>query len=61
MNQDFEIENGKLIKYHGNDKEVMIPDGVTSIGDSAFLDCYNLNSVIIGNGVTSIEERTFDS
>ena len=34
---DFVIENGILIKYKGFEKDVTIPDGVTSIGDSAFL------------------------
>ena len=32
----------------------VIPDYVTSIANDAFLDCVNLTSVTIGNGVTSI-------
>jgi len=55
MNQDFEIKNGKLIKYHGNDKEVMIPDSVTSIGNYAFEDCSGLKSV----RMTGIGENAF--
>ena len=34
--RDAQIENGVLIKYKGNAKEVVIPSSVTSIGDSAF-------------------------
>lgn len=34
---EFEIENGVLKKYKGNSNSVIIPDGVTSIGDSAFV------------------------
>ena len=33
---------------------VVIPNSVTSIGDSAFQECTNLASITIGNGVTSI-------
>ena len=33
---EFEIENGKLIKYNGNGPEVVIPDGVTVIAEDAF-------------------------
>ena len=39
--------------------EIAIPDYVTSIGDSAFYNCYNLKYVTIGNGVTSIGNGAF--
>ncbi len=40
---DFVIdENGVLTKYKGNAKKVVVPEGVTSIGDSAFWACDNL-------------------
>ena len=32
----FEIENGKLIRYHGKDVVVHVPSSVTSIGSHAF-------------------------
>ena len=38
---------------------VIIPDGVTSIGDSAFIGCISLTSVTIGDGVTSIGNYAF--
>ncbi len=37
----------------------MIPDGVTSIGDSAFSDCSGLTSITIPDSVTSIGDRAF--
>ena len=40
-------------------KSVIIEDGVTSIGDSAFEGCKGLTSVTIGNGVTSIGYNAF--
>ena len=35
-NNDFEIENGVLVKYTGAGGDVVIPDGVTSIGHWGF-------------------------
>ena len=40
-------------------KKVVIEDGVTSIGNSAFCDCSNLTSITIPNSVTSIGEAVF--
>ena len=39
---------------------LVIPDGVSSIGDFTFRNCTSLNSVIIPNSVTSIGECAFD-
>jgi len=44
-NKDFIIENDVLIEYTGEGGEVVIPNGVTSIGDEAFADCNGLTSV----------------
>ena len=46
--------------YH-NMSSVTIPEGVTSIGASAFLNCTRLNSITIPKGVTSIGESAFHS
>jgi len=40
---------------------VIINSGVTTIGNSAFYDCYNLASVYIPNGVTKIGNNAFQS
>ena len=50
----FHMDNSTLVKYEGDDTDVVIPDGVTSIGDRAFSECTRLTSVIIPEGVTSI-------
>lgn len=45
-----------------NDKlvtDLTIPDGVTSIGDGAFIGCSYLSNVTIPEGVTTIGELTF--
>ncbi len=45
--------NGELVT------DLVIPDGVTSIGDDSFYSCSSLTSVTIGNGVTSIGYDAF--
>lgn len=57
----FKIENGVLEKYteESGVTEVVIPEGVTSIGESAFRKCRSLESITIPNGVTSIGEWAF--
>jgi hypothetical protein len=40
---------------------IVIPDSVTTISESAFGQCKKLKTVSIGVGVTTIEERAFQS
>jgi hypothetical protein len=54
MTENFEILDGVLIKYNGSDSDVVIPDGVTAIGDDAFSECHSIESVFIPSSVTSI-------
>ena len=56
---DFEIKDGCLIKYTGEDTEVVVPEGVTSIGVLAFSLRMNLVSVTLSEGVTSIGDGAF--
>lgn len=53
---DFEVENGVLKKYHGSAENVVIPQGITVIGNDAFYNCKSLKHVVIPAGVTSIGE-----
>lgn len=57
--EDFVIKNGILEKYTGDDKTVVIPDGVTAIGGTAFHECTSLTSVQIPDGVTEIDFYAF--
>lgn len=55
---DFKIKNNVLVEYRGNEKNVVIPFGITTIGEYAFVDS-EIESVIIPNSVTNIEECAF--
>jgi hypothetical protein len=56
---DFTIEDGVLTKYTGDGGDVVIPEGVTEIGDYAFYGCSGLISVEIPDGVTTIGDFAF--
>ena len=51
---DFVIENGVLKKYRGPGGDVVIPDGVTSIGNLAFIHCRGLKNIVIPQSVTEL-------
>ena len=56
---DFIIENGVLAKYIGIGGDVVIPDGITSIGPDAFYECSKLTCITIPNSLTSIGKYAF--
>ena len=59
MENPFLIENGVLLRYDGPGGNVVIPEGVISIGPRAFLSCVTLRSVTIPEGVTEISGDFF--
>ena len=59
LEANFTIVGNVLKKYKGVDENVVIPDGIKSIGEYAFNNNKNLKSVIIPNGVTSIGSKAF--
>lgn len=59
MDAGFKIENGILEKYEGSDPVVVIPDGVTEIGECAFKESKTLTDLVIPDSVTSIAKHAF--
>ena len=58
----FEIEDGCLISFDDEDedvKEIIIPDGVTYIGQYLFREYINLETVIMPDSVVSIGSGAF--
>ncbi len=59
--EDFEIINGILVKYKGAGGDVVIPNSVTVIGESAFSSCHSLTGVSIPDSVISIGDYEFSN
>ena len=58
-NSEFTVSNGVLKRYCGTDTEVVIPEGITEIGNSAFRENATVTSVYIPDGVTKIGKGAF--
>ena len=50
----------KVIAYWGKNREVTIPEGVQSIGDSAFRGCSSLTSLTLPSSLQSIGDSAFE-
>ncbi|MBQ7712697.1 MAG: leucine-rich repeat domain-containing protein [Clostridia bacterium] len=57
--KDFIIENGVLVKYVGTSNEVVVPEGVTAIGQCAFLARDTLTAVVLPEGVWRVDYQAF--
>lgn len=54
-------EGAPWSEYSGNIKSIVIKNGVTSIGNNAFANCYNAAAVMIPDSVKAIGSSAFDS
>ena len=57
--QDWKDNNHSPWHADKSVKQVVVADGVTTIGDYAFSDCHSLTSVTIPNSVTTIGSYAF--
>ena len=55
----FNKDKTTLIAYISKEKNYIIPNSVTNIGDGAFWDCKSLTSINIPDGVTNIGNGAF--
>lgn len=56
----FDVIDGCLASYWGRKVDVVIPDGIESIGPSAFAEKSFIETVVIPNSVTRIHESAFE-
>jgi hypothetical protein len=56
---DFDIQNETLVRYTGNGGSVVIPPGITSVGDNAFHGCSSLKTIELSRH-TRIDGNAFD-
>lgn len=54
---DFIIENGVLTRYTGPGGDVVIPEGVTSIGDRAFQACDAPERIPLPDSLTDLGSK----
>ena len=60
FNKDgFKVVDGILAKYTGDERHVIIPDGVEKLKNSVFWNCLNIEKITIPNSVTSLGGDTF--
>ncbi|MDE6596441.1 MAG: leucine-rich repeat domain-containing protein [Oscillospiraceae bacterium] len=58
--EDFIISgDGYITGYNGNGGDVIIPDGITGIGESAFMQNDNITNLVIPDGCTKIGMSAF--
>ena len=56
---DFKTKNGVLENYIGKGGDVVIPDSVKTIGESAFISCTNLTSITIPKTLKKYIKKAF--
>jgi len=59
MNEDFIIENNTVIRYTGTDEVVHIPEGITAIGERAFMGCRDMKELFLPEGLLTIGQSAF--
>ena len=59
IKEEFEIENGCLVKYKGNGGSITIPKEITKIGEKAFYENDNVTDISFEEGVKEIDTFAF--
>ncbi|ACV21402.1 Uncharacterised protein [Slackia heliotrinireducens] len=57
---DFVVEGGTLVRYTGADLNVVVPDGVITIGSRAFENT-SIQSIVLPEGLVAIEGGSYNS
>lgn len=56
----FEIRDGVLVRYVGKESLVVVPEGITEVGEAAFAGNKKVMIVVLGDKVGKIDDRAFD-
>lgn len=56
---EFEVEDGMLVRYNGSDATVRVPEGITAIGQAAFMGNETVAEVILPDTLESIYSLAF--
>lgn len=56
---EFVIENNTVISYNVRQEDVIVPDGVTIIGEGAFKGCASIKKITLPDSVERIEKHAF--
>ena len=57
--EDFVVVSGRLVRYQGTEKDVIVPEGICIIGKEAFAENGEITSVHLPEGVTWIQQYAF--
>ncbi len=57
---EFTVIDGTLISYNGVGGDVVIPEGVTEIGEGAFRNEANITSITVPTSVMTVSDNAFD-
>ena len=55
----FDVVDGVLVSFNGDDTNVVVPSNVTTIGKDAFRENERIESVVVSEGVKVIDEGSF--
>ncbi len=53
--EEFEVKGSTLMRYHGRDERVTVPEGITRIGKSAFAGNRTIRDIFLAAGLNQIE------
>lgn len=59
MTEDFVVVNGQLLKYNGNEENIMIPEGIVNISDQVFYGSKSIKTVICPSTLEGIWTLSF--
>lgn len=57
--EDYQIEDGVLVRYTGREEILLVPGGIHTVGEGAFKGCVSLKKVVLPRGLRRIMGDAF--